>query len=80
MFYVKVDLSTTYKMPFVAPMYFLYEGGPKTPSRPESILSEPAQKRLKEPSKTLFRGVVALLVPELCASLTKNVELGQIYK
>ena len=33
---------------------------------------------LKELSNALLCGAIAHLVPELCASLSKNVEIGQI--
>ena len=36
------------------------------------------QRALKELSNALLRSTVAFLVPELCASLSKNVEIGQI--
>ena len=36
------------------------------------------ERALKELSNALLRSAVALLVSELCASLSKNVKIGQI--
>ena len=45
----------------------------------DQIWDHISERRLKELSNALSRSTVALLVPELCASLSKNVEIGQIW-
>ena len=44
----------------------------------DRILRLISERTLKELSNAFLRITVALLVPELCASLSKNVEIGQI--
>ena len=55
---------------------FLLPGGQTVDLR--SNLRTLSERALKELSNALLRSTVALLVPELCASLSKNVEIGQI--
>ena len=43
-----------------------------------SKLRQVRKRTLKGLSNELSRSTVALLIPELCASLSKNVEIGQI--
>ena len=45
----------------------------------DQIWGHASERALKELSNALSRGAVALLVPELCASLSNNVEIGQIW-
>ena len=45
----------------------------------DQIWEHISERTLKELSNALLRSTVALLVPELCASLSKNVETGQIW-
>ena len=44
-----------------------------------SKLRDISERALEEPSNALFRSAVALLVPELCADVQKNVENGEIW-
>ena len=43
------------------------------------IFGQVNERTLKELSNALLRNTVALLVAELCASLSKNVEIGHIW-
>ena len=45
----------------------------------DQIWGQIGERALKELSNALLRSTVSLLVPELCASLSKNVEIGQIW-
>ena len=45
----------------------------------DQIWGHAIKRALKELSNALYCGAVALLVPELCADLYKNVEIGQIW-
>ena len=45
----------------------------------DQIWGHVSERALKELSNALLRSTVALLIPELCASLLKNVEIGQIW-
>ena len=45
----------------------------------DQIWGHVSERALKELSNELLRSTVSLLVPELCASLSKNVEIGQIW-
>ena len=44
----------------------------------EDMISDRALKDGKDLSNALLRSTVVFLVPELCASLSKNVEIGHI--
>ena len=44
----------------------------------DEIRGQVSERTGKELSNALLRSTVAVLVPELCVSLSKNVEIGQI--
>ena len=57
---------------------FLLPGGQTVDLRSNLSERHISERALKELSNALLRSTVALLVPELCASLSKNVEIDRI--
>ena len=57
--------------------YYSLELNHKSHAKSDDTLAK-EERALKKLSNALLRITVALLVPKLCASLSKNVELGQI--
>ena len=57
-------------------VFFSLEAKPLTL---DQIWGHVSERTLKELSNTILHSTVALLVPQLCASLSKNVEIDQIW-